>query len=327
VSNLDRSPTVVMSEPREDASAGPVVLPYRNVPLGGPRAMTVRRSLPQRARSLIGAWCFVDHYGPDDVSLTGGMAVPGHPHTELQTASWLFTGEVEHRDTTGTHARVRPGQLNLMTAGSGIAHSEYSTPATTVLHGVQLWIALPRADRFAAPGFAHYEPPVMDVGGTNVLVFLGSLFGQTSPVPAYSALVGAEVTLAAGHSLAVDIDTGHEHGFLCDTGSVAVDGVVARPGEIVFHPAGTSAITLQASPSEPTRLLILGGEPLGEQIVMWWNFIGRSHEEVVGFREDWQRQRAGRASGASGRYGVFPDAWAHTLPAPELPTVRLRSRG
>ena len=122
--------------------------------------MTVRRSLPQRARSLIGAWCFVDHYGPDDVSLTGGMEVPGHPHTGLQTASWLFTGEVEHRDTAGTRALVRPGQLNLMTAGSGIAHSEYSTPATTVLHGAQLWIALPGADRFAAPGFAHYEPPV-----------------------------------------------------------------------------------------------------------------------------------------------------------------------
>ena len=91
------------------------------------------------------------------------MAVPGHPHTELQTASWLFTGEVEHRDTAGTRALVRPGQLNLMTAGSGIAHSEYSTPATTVLHGAQLWIALPGADRFAAPGFAHYEPPVTDL--------------------------------------------------------------------------------------------------------------------------------------------------------------------
>jgi tetratricopeptide (TPR) repeat protein len=127
------------------------------------------------------------------------MAVPGHPHTGLQTASWLFTGEVEHRDTAGAHALVRPGQLNLMTAGSGIAHSEYSTPATTVLHGAQLWIALPEADRFAVPGFAHYEPPVTEAGGAKVLVFLGSLFGQTSPVPAYSALVGAEVTLAAGH--------------------------------------------------------------------------------------------------------------------------------
>ena len=327
MSNLDRSPAELMCEPGQDAPAGPVVLPCRDVPLGGPRAMTVRRSLPQRTRSLIGAWCFVDHYGPGDVSLTGGMAVPGHPHTGLQTASWLFTGEVEHRDTTGTRALVRPGQLNLMTAGSGIAHSEYSTPATTVLHGAQLWIALPGADRFAAPGFAHYEPPVTDVGGAKVLVFLGSLFGQTSPVPAYSALVGAEVTLPAGHWLDVQLDAGHEHGFLCDTGSLAVGGAVAQPGEIVFQPAGASAITLKASPSEPTRVLVLGGKPFGEQIVMWWNFIGRSHEEVAAFREEWQRQRAGRTPGAPGRYGAFPDAWEHTLPAPELPNVRLRSRG
>jgi redox-sensitive bicupin YhaK (pirin superfamily)/outer membrane protein assembly factor BamB len=327
MSNLDASPTELMSERHEDGSAGPVVLPYRNVPLGGPRAMTVRRSLPQRARSLIGAWCFVDHYGPDDVSLTGGMAVPGHPHTGLQTASWLFTGEVEHRDTTGTRALVRPGQLNLMTAGSGIAHSEYSTPKTTVLHGAQLWIALPGADRFAAPGFAHYEPPVTDVDGAKALVFLGSLFGQTSPVPTYSALVGAEVTLPAGHSLDVTINAGHEHGILCDTGSLTVGGVVARPGEILFQPAGPSTITLEASPSEPTRVLALGGKPFGEQIVMWWNFIGRSHEEIVAFREEWQRQRADRAPGAPERYGAFPAEWEHTVPAPELPNVRLRSRG
>ena len=327
MSNLDRSPAELMCEPHENGSVGPVVLPYRNVPLGGPRAMTVRRSLPQKARSLIGAWCFVDHYGPDDVSLTGGMAVPGHPHTGLQTASWLFTGEVEHRDTAGTHALVRPGQLNLMTAGSGIAHSEYSTPATTVLHGAQLWIALPEADRFAAPGFAHYEPPVTDVDGAKVLVFLGSLFGRTSPVPMYSALVGAEVTLAAGHSLDVKLDAGHEHGFLCDTGSLAVGGAVAWPGEILFQPAGASAITLEASPSEPTRVLVLGGKPFGEQIVMWWNFIGRSHEEVAAFREEWQRQRADRTPGAPEPYGAFPDVWEHTLPAPELPNVRLRSRG
>jgi redox-sensitive bicupin YhaK (pirin superfamily) len=222
VSNLDRSPAELMCEPGQDAPAGPVVLPWRDVPLGGPRAMTVRRSL---------------------------------------------------------------------------AHSEYSTPATTVLHGAQLWIALPGADRFAAPGFAHYEPPVTDVGGAKALVFLGSLFGQTSPVPAYSALVGAEVTLPAGHWLDVRLDAGHEHGFLCDTGSLAVGGAVAQPGEIVFQPAGASAITLAASPSEPTRVLVLGGEPFGEQIVMWWNFIGRSHEEVVAFREDWQRQRAAPGTG------------------------------
>jgi len=258
VSNLDRAPAEVLCGPGLGAPAGPVVRPCRGVPLGGPRAMTVRRSLPHRARSLIGAWCFVDHYGPGEVSRTGGMAVPGHPHTGLQTASWLFTGQVGHRDTTGIRALVRPGQLNLMTAGSGIARSGYSTPAATVLHSAQLWIALPGADRFAAPGFAHYEPPVTDVGGAKVVVFLGSLFGQGSPVPAYSALAGAEVTLAAGHGLDVQLDAGHEHGFLCDTGSLAAGGAVARPGEIVFQPAGAPAITLQASRSEPARVLILG---------------------------------------------------------------------
>ena len=133
------------------------VLNARDVPLGGPRAMRVRRTLPQRAQSLIGAWCFVDHYGPDDVSTTGGMRVDGHPHTGLQTVSWLFRGEIEHRDTTGAHALVRPGELNLMTAGRGIAHSEHSTSATTTLHGVQLWVALPERDRFTAEAVAFHE--------------------------------------------------------------------------------------------------------------------------------------------------------------------------
>jgi quercetin 2,3-dioxygenase len=214
-----------------------------------------------------------------------------------------------------------------MTAGSGIAHSEYATPATTVLHGAQLWIALPAADRFAAAGVARYEPPVTDAGGAKVVVFAGSLFGQTSPVPAYAALAGAEVTLAAGHWLDVRLDAGHEHGFLCDTGSLAAGGAVARPGQIVFQPAGAPAITLAAGPPEPTRVLARGGKPFGEQIVTWWNFTGRSHEEVAAFRADWQRQRAGRTPGAPGRYGAFPDAWQHTLAAPELPDVRLRSRG
>src|SRR5688572_17921795 len=130
----------------------------REVPLGGPRAMTVRRTLPQRGRSLIGAWCFLDHYGPDPVAESGGMSVAPHPHTGLQTVSWLFEGEIEHRDSAGNHAMVLPGEVNLMTAGRGISHSEVSTGATTVLHGAQLWVALPDADRHADPGFEHYAP-------------------------------------------------------------------------------------------------------------------------------------------------------------------------
>ena len=120
--------------------------------------MTVRRTPPHRTRSP-GAWCFVDHYGPDDVADTGGMDVAPHPHTGLQTVSWLFEGEIEHRDSGGVHEMVRPGEVNLMTSGAGIAHSEVSTPQTSTLHGVQLWVVLPEADRDAARAFDHYAAP------------------------------------------------------------------------------------------------------------------------------------------------------------------------
>lgn len=328
MSNPERSPAEVTCEHHDEASGSAgrtTVLPYREVPLGGPRAMPVRRSLPQRERSLIGAWCFVDHYGPDDVSLTGGMQVPGHPHTGLQTVSWLFTGEVEHRDTTGAHAFVRPGELNIMTAGSGIAHSEFSTPGTTTLHGAQLWVALPEAARLLAPGFDHYAPPVVEVDGARLLVFIGSLLGETSPLVTHSPLVGAEITLMARQALDLPVEPGFEHGFLCDTGTLTIDGATAKPGEILHHPTGATRLTLQAG-DEATRLLVLGGTPFGEQIVMWWNFIGRSHDEIVAFREEWQRERAD-PSAAAGHYGAFPAEWDHTLPAPELPNLRLRSRG
>ncbi len=152
MSNLERDPVEVLAgDDLIVADAGVEILEPREVPLGGPRAMTVRRTLPQRRRSLIGGWCFVDHYGPDDVSLTGGMQVPPHPHTGLQTVSWLFEGEIDHRDSVGSHALVRPGELNLMTAGRGISHSEVSTPGTQRLHGVQLWVALPRASKDVPP--------------------------------------------------------------------------------------------------------------------------------------------------------------------------------
>jgi redox-sensitive bicupin YhaK (pirin superfamily) len=324
MSNLEKNPPEVICRDHATQGDPAVVLPSRDVPLGGPRAMTVRRSLPQRQRSLIGAWCFVDHYGPDDVTESGGMVVPGHPHTGLQTVSWLFSGEVEHRDTTGAHAFVRPGQLNLMTAGSGIAHSEFSTAATTILHGVQLWVALPDRDRFVEPSFEHYEPPVLEVGGGTALVFLGRLFGHESPVPTHTPLVGAELNLPPGARLDIEVDPAHEHGFLCDTGTVLAEDATAKPGELLFVPAGRSRLTVEASPSEPTRLVLIGGEPLGEQIVMWWNFIGRSHEEVAGFREEWQ---AARETSGQGRFPAFPAEWERTLSAPALPNVRLRSRG
>ncbi len=228
MSNLERDPAELACTARpEDGTPLGRLLPPRDVPLGGPRGMRVRRTLPQRAQPFVGAWCFADHSGPDGLSATGGMRVAGHPHTGLQTVSWLFEGEVEHRDTTGTHALVRPGELNLMTAGSGIAHSEFSTPGTRRLHGAQLWVALPETDRFTAPGFAHHVPPVVGLpGGARTRVLLGSLAGCTSPVTTFTPLLGAELTLPAGVSVPLAVAPSYEHGVLVDTG---------EPGAAVGH--------------------------------------------------------------------------------------------
>ena len=325
MSNLEVAPveTLCRSETERKPDSGRV-LDARLVPLGGPRAMTVRRTLPQRERSLIGAWCFVDHFGPDDVSGTGGMAVAGHPHTGLQTVSWLFSGAVEHRDTVGTHAIVRPGELSLMTAGIGIAHSEYSTPSTTVLHGVQLWLALPQRHRHTEPSFAHYAPPMLHQDGAEVLVFLGSLFGATSPVGTFSPLLGADLSLRGGQTLVVPTNPEFEHGVLVDTGTVVVNGTAAGAGHLVFWPTGAEELILESVGDQQCRVLLLGGAPLGEEIVLWWNFIGRSHEEVATYRAEWQQARL--SSGEETRFGPFPDQWNSTLAAPALPNARLKPR-
>jgi hypothetical protein len=304
----------------------------REVPLGGLRAMTVRRTLPQRHRSLIGAWCFLDHYGPDPVAETGGMSVAPHPHTGLQTVSWLFTGEIEHRDSAGHHAMVRPGEVNLMTAGRGISHSEVSTPGTEVLHGAQLWVALPASDRQTAPGFAHHVPTPVTGPGWTARVFLGSLLGDTSPVPTYTPLLGAELLLEPRAVVVLDVAPGFEHGVLVDTGSVEVSGRGVGRDELAYVPPGTDRLELRAGDG-PVRLLLLGGEPFGEAIVMWWNFVGRTHEEIVAFRREWQDQitvdGAVAADGqdlADGRFGIVVGDHLPPIPAPALPNARLKER-
>lgn len=192
MSNVETEPVELKCGARTDAgeptdTASRVdVLAARDVPLGGPRAMRVRRTLPQRARTLIGAWCFADHYGPVEVATGHSMDVAPHPHTGLQTVSWLFSGEIEHRDSLGTHALIRPGEMNLMTGGHGIAHSEVSTPATTVLHGVQLWVALPGEHRSTERDFQHHVPEPVRVDGAEIRVFLGELAGIVSPVRTFT---------------------------------------------------------------------------------------------------------------------------------------------
>ncbi|WP_319055189.1 pirin family protein [Streptomyces europaeiscabiei] len=294
------------------------VLPAREVPLGGPRSMRVRRTLPQRDRPLIGAWCFADHYGPDEVTDRGGMALPPHPHTGLQTVTWLFSGEVEHRDTLGTHALVRPGEINLMTGGYGIAHSEVSTPRTTVVHGVQLWVALPEAHRNAQRDFQHHAPEPVRIEGAEVRVFLGSLAGAVSPVRTFTPLLGAEIIVEPRMTVALSVDTEFEHGVLVDSGDVRVADTLLHRAELGYVPPGADALTLTNESDGPARVILLGGTPFDEEIVMWWNFIGRTHDDIVKAREDWEA-----SSDRFGTVEAFPGA---RLPAPTLPNATIRPR-
>jgi quercetin 2,3-dioxygenase len=248
--------------------------------------------------------------------------VPPHPHTGLQTVSWLFTGEIEHRDSAGHHATVRPGELNLMTAGRGISHSEYSTPETTTLHGAQLWLALPDGDRQVDPAFEHHAPEPVTGDGWEARVFIGSLLGSTSPVNTYSPLIGAELTLQEGTTLTVPVDPVYELGVLVDQGSVRVDGKPLAKNELGFVEPGTDSLELTAT--EATRLLLLGGPPFGEQIVMWWNYIGREHEEVVAYRAEWE---ALLAEGDRDRFALPEDDPEEALHAPPLPNARMVKRG
>jgi quercetin 2,3-dioxygenase len=234
MSNLETRPVeMVCGEPitESDDVPGPTVevLNAREVPLGGVRAMRVRRTLPQRARSLLGAWCFADHYGPDEVTATGGMFIPPHPHTGLQTVSWLFAGELEHRDSLGTHTLVRPGELNIMTGGHGICHSEVSSVATRTLQGVQLWVALPDASRDAPRDFQHHVPPPIDLGGGLARVILGEFAGARSPVRTFTPLLGVELTVQPEATLTLEVDPRFEHGLLVDTGTVTLAWHRARP--------------------------------------------------------------------------------------------------
>jgi hypothetical protein len=330
VTNVDAHPAETVCRSGSDAvrDSGPIqVLEPRDVPLGGIRAMNVRRTLPLKQRSLVGAWCFADHYGPDRVAVSGGMDVGPHPHTGLQTVSWLFEGEIEHRDSVGSHAMVRPGELNLMTAGRGISHSEVSTPATDTLHGVQLWLALPESARDSAPEFEHVVPDEARDGDVRCRVFIGSWLGLSSPATVHSALLGAELIVEPGATVGLPLEVGFEHGVLVDSGDVTVNGAPVGRAAMAYLPLGTRTLTLVTGGS-PARVVILGGEPFPEEIVMWWNFIGRTHDEVVEFRTQWQAEIAAAADGlpATTRFGRVVGYPGRPLPAPEMPGIRLRPR-
>jgi redox-sensitive bicupin YhaK (pirin superfamily) len=320
MSNLER-------EPRETATTGTAVLTPtrellmpREVPLGGPRAMLVRRTLPHRDRRAVGAWCFVDHYGPDPVTSSGGMRVPPHPHTGLQTVSWLLEGEVLHHDSLGSKATIRPGELNLMTSGRGIAHSEQSPPEhSPTLHGVQLWVALPDASRHQAPHFeSHTTLPTLTEPGMSITVIAGSIAGTTSPAKMYSPIVGADLALDPGATGRVPLESAFEHAVLAMSGDAVVDGVEVPVGSLLYLGCGRPDLDISAQGPGPARALLLGGEPFEEELVMWWNFVGRDHDEIAAARTDWEA--------AAPRFGQVHGYPGERLNAPALPNSRLMPR-
>lgn len=315
MSNLERRPGATSAGGPATVSPVPTrqLLAAREVPLGGPRAMLVRRTLPHRELPTVGAWCFVDDYGP----AAPRMVVPPHPHTGLQTVTWLLSGEVRHQDSVGSDVLVRPGSLSLMTAGRGIAHAETSTTASPVLRGVQLWVALPAEARDRDPGFEHHATlPVVTAGAVSATVVLGTLAGQVSPATTYTPIVGADLAVE-GRGL-LDLDPVWEHGVLALDGEVAVDGDPVPAGTLAYLGCGRDALEVSGS----GRALLLGGEPFAEELLMWWNFVGRSHDEVAAAREEWMAA----VEGAATRFGRVESYDGPPLPAPALPGTPLRPR-
>ena len=277
----------------------------------------VRRLLPLRQRRSVGAWCFVDHYGPMSVDGVAGMQVPPHPHIGLQTVTWLIAGNVLHRDSLGSEQMIRPGQLNLMTAGHGIAHSEES-PADhdPSLHGVQLWLALPGADRQVAPAFEHHaQLPVLGLGAFEVTVFAGSLADVSSPARTYSRLVGAEIHAVRDGSGTIPLVPGHEHVVFAASGEAVAGGIPVSAGSLLYLGTGRDALTLNGRAG--ARLFLLGGKPLGETLLMWWNFVGRTPDDIV---------EAARAWSSGERFGEVQGYHGPPLAAPPLDAVRLARR-
>jgi redox-sensitive bicupin YhaK (pirin superfamily) len=295
--------------------------------------MNVRRTLPQRGLPTIGAWCFLDNFGPDRTA----MSVLPHPHIGLQTVTWPLAGNIRHRDSVGSDVVVRPGELNIMTAGHGVSHSEFAVLPDSddgaplpVQRGLQLWVALPDAERRRVPAFEqHRDLPVVTGTGFTATVMVGEFAGALSPATMYSPIVGADIS--CGRNAVLPLTPHFEHAVLVLDGGLTLDGQEVPPGPLGYLGAGRSALEVQALPG--TRFLLIGGEPFQEELLMWWNFVGRTHDEVAQAREDWEAQGALPDAAARGaRYGLVeghgPDAGAQAgrIPAPPMPAVRLAPR-
>ncbi len=275
----------------------------------------IRRALPNRHRRMVGAWCFLDHAGPADYATGAGLNIGPHPHIGLQTFSWMIEGRILHRDSLGFEQWIHPGQVNLMTAGRGISHSEESpADAPGRFQLAQLWIALPGHERHREPDFQHYPVlPVLDRGGFRITVLAGDFGGERSPAAVYSPLVGLDLAAAGDALTALPLEPRFEYAAMTLEGAPAVEGESLMPGTLLYLGTGRPALTLASSAA--SRLLLIGGEPFGESILLWWNFVARTREEMELATRDWNEGR---------RFGKVQGARAAPLAAPDIGTLRLR---
>jgi quercetin 2,3-dioxygenase len=291
-----------MSDPDPEIQS----LPARTTELG---SLRILRALPRRQRRTVGAWCFLDRYGPLRFEAGTPMDVAPHPHIGLQTVSWLMQGEIVHNDSLGCEALMRAGQLNLMTAGQGIAHSEVTPAANSgALEGVQLWVALPSSRRSMAPQFHHHASlPIVDFSAGTVTLFAGTLLGQTSPAQMFSPILGAEIALRSVDSLTLPVKRDFEHAIFVLRGEVRLNNHPLTGGTL--HYLGLNRDELNLAGSIDSHILLLGGEPFKDPLIMWWNFVASSHEEMAEAREDWIHHR---------RFGEVEAYRGARLPAPDL---------
>lgn len=294
-------------EPRADAPATPEleITPAREARVGSHR---VRRALPRRSRRTVGAWCFLDHMGPATVTEPDGVGIGTHPHIGLQTVTWLLAGELLHRDTLGSEQPIRPGQLNLMTAGHGVAHAEEATPYRGTFQGVQLWVAQPEATRHDAPAFEHHAAiPRVELPRGIATVLVGELAGTHSPARRDTDHIGVDLDLWAGVST-IPLRPDHEHAVVVLDGTVTVAGETVAPGSLAYLGLGRDELDLEAS--DPVRALLVGGAPFESPVVMWSNFVGRTRDEMVAATDGWN-------TGAD-RFGEV-DSRLDRIPAPSPP--------
>jgi redox-sensitive bicupin YhaK (pirin superfamily) len=291
----------------------------RTVKLTTRTGVAVRRTLPHAKLKMIGAWCFVDHFGPTEQ--TDGMVVAAHPHTGLQTVTWLIEGAIEHRDSIGSVQRIEPGQLNLMTAGYGISHSEVSQRGPQRLHAVQLWVALPQEHINTAPAFEHQSNlPSFEDQSFSATVLAGEFLGHRAETKIFSPMMGAELRIKPNSKIELPLDPSFEYGFMLAQGDALVNRQALMTSGLVYSAAGSEQVLIETADKE-VIILMLGGEPFGEKMLMWWNFIARTNDEIVEQRANWNNRLQDPK-----RFGIFKDSIGDWIPAPDLPTVKLQAR-